>query len=240
MMIMSRRLLILDAGLIVLLVLGVVKLRQDWNSFVSIHSVSSIQPKPQEFPSLPAAAPIRGESTADWTDIPSKDPFSFDRNDIDIVIAEATTPVPTGPKPILFGVLAIGTDRTAFVAAGTPGNRNSRPMRVGESVDGWKIVDIANKSIDVESNGIRQTLIMNDPSAQVPRDGSRTAGSGSASTIIQATSASPVSATPNTSAPSSPSSPSSSTTTTQPAPQGVKGHWEMTPFGIRRFVPDPQ
>jgi hypothetical protein len=202
--------------------------------------VESIQPKPQEFPSLPAAASVSTEPVADWTDIPSKDPFSFDRNDVDIVIAEPTSVVPTGPKPILFGIIGIDTDRTAFVAAGTPGNRNSRPMKVGDSVDGWKIVEIANKSIDVESNGIRQTLIMNDPSAQIPRDSGRTAGSGSASTIIQATTASPVSAPSNTRAPPSSSSPSSSTTKTQQAPQGVKGHWETTPFGIRRFVPDPQ
>src|SRR4051794_18046288 len=106
---MLRRLIILDLGLVVLLALGVGKLRRDWRAFDPAHDVTHIQPKPQVFPSL-AAAGTSGSSDADWAEIPSKDPFSFDRNDVDIVVAEAPQK-PLGPKPFLAGTMIIGKDR---------------------------------------------------------------------------------------------------------------------------------
>jgi len=211
-----RRLLILDAGLVVLLVIGGMKLRKDWLAFAPTHDLSAIQPKPLAFPSLPMTIVATVGTSADWTEIPSKDPFSFDRNDIDIpaVVVEAPAK-PVGPKPILFATIIIGSDRHAFVAQGVPGNRNSRDMKIGETVDGWTIVDIARNSIEVESNGSRQTVIMNDPSAGVSRDVSRT-------NVVPATTSS-----------AQPSVPA------QPQGQRGGGHYEPTPFGSPRWVADP-
>ena len=210
---MSGRLLILDAALIVLLILGGMKLKQDWLAFGPAHDIAAVQPKPQAFPSLPQAGVGGVAASGDWTEIPSKDPFSFDRNDIDIVIAEAA-PKPVGPKPFLSGVIGIGSDWTALVSPA--GNRNSKPMKLGETIDGWTIVDITRNSIEIESNGLRQTVITNDPSALVPREVTRTSVS--------------------------PPNPAPQPVTTQPTPpQGQRGggHYELTPFGSSRWVADP-
>src|SRR5262245_6685900 len=144
---MLRRLIILNLGLLTLLALGAVKIRRDWKAFGPAHEVSQIQPKPHTFPPLTAGgAPVNTD--ADWTEIPSKDPFSFDRNDVDIVVAEAALK-PTGPKPFLAGTMIIGKDRWALVAPA--GGKNTAPAKVGEAVGDWTIVEILEKSIQVEA-----------------------------------------------------------------------------------------
>src|SRR5206468_2142230 len=60
------------------------------------------------------------------------------------------------------------------VAPGKPGNRNYRSMKAGEVVDGWTIIEISEKSIVIEANSVRESVIMNDPSAQLERDHTRT------------------------------------------------------------------
>jgi hypothetical protein len=231
---MLRRLLILDAGLVVLIVLGGMKLTQDWRAFGPTHDVAGIQSRPQVFPALPSTTGANASETAAWTEIPTKDPFSFDRNDIDIVVAEAP-PKPVGPKPVLFGVMVIGNDKTAFVASGPTGNRNSRPMKVGEEIDGWTIVEIATKSIEIQSNGQRQTVILNDPSAAIPRDASRTAAASAPTPTVIQSSQPPVPgnvSTPNAGTTAQPQAP--------PAPPGKTGHWEQTPFGMKWYDDPPR
>ena len=54
--------------------------------------------------------------------------------------------------------------------------RNARsylPTRIGETVDGWELVEIGSKSVVVESNSVRTTVFMNDPSAVIPRETAR-------------------------------------------------------------------
>jgi len=224
----------MDAGLIVLLVFGVLKFRQDWKAFDPTHDVSAIQPTPQAFTALPVVPSGNAAGSGDWTEIPTKNPFSFDRNDIDIVVAEAP-PKPVGPKPVLFGIMVIGTDKTAFVAPGG-GNRNSRPMKVGEVVDGWTIVEIGTKTIEVESNGNRQAVILNDPTAQISRAIDRTSApvtGGSSTTVIQ-----PNGQTSGTNI-TERSSPAPDRGQPAPPPGQPTGRYEDTPFGIKRWVPGP-
>src|SRR4051812_36325037 len=129
---MLRRLIVLNLILVALLVVGGMKLREDWKAFGPAHDVAHIQPKPQVFPPL-AAGGASANADADWTEIPAKDPFSFDRNDVDIVVAEAP-PKPVGPKPFLAGTMMIGKDRWALVA---PQGKSTVPAKVGENVGDW-------------------------------------------------------------------------------------------------------
>jgi len=181
---MLKRILILDVGLLVLLVLAGVKLRRDWQAFDPAHDLALIQPAAQAFPALPVTA-ATGGAAADWTEIPARNVFSFDRSDIDIVAATpAEPPKPSAPKPVLFGTIFLDkTHQMALLASG-PSGRNYREMKVGEEIDGWKVVEIQNKSVVVESLGVRETVIMNDPSARIPRDGGVRTASASAPTII--------------------------------------------------------
>jgi hypothetical protein len=161
----------------------------------------------------------------DWTDIPSKNLFSFDRTDIAIVIPPDTVK-PAGPKPILFGTIKLGDDQLAMVGSGQSNNRTDRPMRVGETIDGWTLAEIQEKAIVVSWNDTKQTIVMSDPTAQVPRDYSRTATAGSASTTVLTSTPAPT-PTPTTVAP------------TTPAPQAPgKSHVIDTPFG-KKVIQDP-
>ncbi len=180
---MTKKILILDVALLVVLVVGGTKFRSAWLAFGPAHDVAAIQPLPQTFPAIlaPVAANVQ---SADWTEIPTHNLFSFDRNDIDIApVVEADPPKPLGAKPILFGTMMLGAKKTAMVAPGPTGNKNYKSMGIGEVIDGWTIVEVLPTSIIVESNGSRQTVTMNDPVALVPRDAGKTASAAPTSVI---------------------------------------------------------
>jgi hypothetical protein len=234
---MIRRILLLNAGLLILLGFGVVKLRQDWNLFNSTHQVSAIKPRNETLPGLPVGT-VSSQLTADWNSIPSRNPFSFDRQDITLVAPADPAPPqkPLGPKPVLLGVMNIGASRLAVLASSQGGGaHNSRTVRIGESVDGWTVMEIEDKSLIVEGNAARETIVMNEPSSQVQRE--RTQGSGANSVpavqnVGQAAStpAKPA-ATPATTAPSQ------STPDGQVQPDGSR--IIQTPFGPHRIPKDP-
>lgn len=170
---MTRRLIVLDLALVSLLVAGIVKFRGDWLAFEPAHQVSAIQPKPETLPALPAAKAAAPVGAADWTEIPTRNPFSFDRNDIAILAPPPEPPKAVGPKPVLFGTMNLGQNWIAMLASGQPNNRNSRPVRVGEIIDGWTVVEIKDKAVVVEANSSRQTVDI-DAAVLVPRDSGRT------------------------------------------------------------------
>ncbi len=168
---MTKRILFFDLLLLAVLVIGAKTLRDQWCSFESLHQVSAIQAiteapaaTVQTLTAVLAPAP-------DWTDIPARNLFSFDRSDIAIV---AKAPTPPGPKPYFFGTVSIGPQRMAMVGPGRAGNRSYRPMKTGEVVDGWTVTEIQEKAVVVTASGITEMLIMNDPSAQPPRQRTRT------------------------------------------------------------------
>lgn len=232
---MIRRLVILDSVLVILLGLGGAKVRQDWRAFGPAHQVSAIQPKAETFPTLPAAGPATGGGASDWTDIPSHNPFSFDRNDI-AILAPSEPPKPVGPRPILFGTMALDDGRVAMLASGQAANRNSRPMKVGQTIDGWTVVEIQAKSVVIEANSTRETVIMDDPTVQVPRDYTRTLASAApAPAVMQPMSqpaAVPSSATSGT--------PSTSSGFSQNATQEPRVRILQTPFGtVRQTIDEP-
>jgi hypothetical protein len=72
-----------------------------------------------------------------------------------------------------------------MMAPGQNGNRNSRPFKVGETADGWTIVQFDDNSVVVEANGNRATIVVNDPSAPVQRDHTRTLAVADATPAVQ-------------------------------------------------------
>jgi hypothetical protein len=237
---MFRKLLIADVLLAALLGWGVLRVRQDAIAFEASHRVENIQAAPENVAPLPAApsAPV-ATNVAEWTDILARNPFSFDRNDVPIVVGTPQTAVPLnlGPKPTLFGTMALGRDRVAMIApGGNPGQaagRNSRPMRVGESMNGWELVEIHDKSVVMRAGDRMETLVMNDPTAQVPRDAARTITPTPAPTVqvVQGSASSQTNIPQAAAAPSSPDDLSA-----RPAPldengRPKKGRWIPTPFG---------
>jgi hypothetical protein len=225
---MMRRIIILDIALIVVLITGGLKLRREWAAFSPAHQVSAVQPPPESVPALPATWARAGSAAADWTDIPAHNPFSFDRNDI-AILKPPEPPKPVGPKPILFGTMGLGQGWIAMLASGQPNNRNSRPMHVGETLDGWTVVEITDKAVVVEANARRETVVMNDPTAQVPRDYTRTLAS--AAPPVQSVSPAPSSSA----APVSRPAPSAASPSGGNSPSATPCVRELrTPFGIVR------
>ena len=171
-----RRIWILNLALLAVLVATIVRLHNEWIMFSATHNPGAIAPDREAFQKLPVGVPPNSPAPGNWTDIPSRNPFSFDRTDVAILEpkAPAAPPVTVGPKPALFGTMSIGKEIIALVAPGKPGNRQYKPMKAGEVVDGWTIVSISDKSIIIRANSIEESVVMNDPTAQVQRDYTRT------------------------------------------------------------------
>jgi hypothetical protein len=216
-----RRIWILDVALLALLAAIATRFHNEWIMFNATHQTGAVEPEREQFAKLPSGIPPNSPAPANWTDIPTHNPFSFDRTDVAILEPKAPPPPPVppvklGPKPVLYGTMSIGSEVMALVGTIKPGNQKS--MKVGEIVDGWTIVSIADKTMVIKGNDLQETVIMNDPTVQVQRDHSRTADVPTAPAVV------PVS-TP----PAAPPQPAASPQ--QPAQR--RRVQQVTPFGIR-------
>jgi hypothetical protein len=219
---MFRRLILFNAILLVLGVGGVFRLRYDIQAFSAEHRLDRIQPDSDK-PLPKAISSAAATPKQEWPDIAAHDPFSFDRNDVAIVIAGQAAQQPKRPKPILFGTMRLGKNPLAMLAPGDSGTRSSKPVYVGEVFDGWTVVEIQDKTVTVKSDDVKETLIINDPIAQALRDYGRTGGSGPSPIAPP----SPAPPTPPI-APPQVSDPQSIT----PGTSGKKACQVYTPFGM--------
>ena len=170
-----RRIWILNLSLVAVLAAITVRLYGEWIMFDATHQTGAVEPDRETFTKLPSAVPPNPPAPANWTDIPARNPFSFDRTDIAILEPKAP-PAPkiqAGPKPVLFGTMSLGKEMMAMIAPGKPGSRDYKPMRVGETIDGWTIVSISDKALVIKANETEETILMNDPTAQIPREHTR-------------------------------------------------------------------
>jgi hypothetical protein len=171
---MSQRLVVLNVVFLGLVVAGILRLRHDAVAFASEHRVEQIQPESNKQPpkSVQAAAT---PGKQEFGDIAAHNPFSFDRNDVTLVITPPAAQQPKRPKPILLGTMMLGKDRIAMLSPGDSGGRASRPVRPGELFDGWMLLEIQDKSVMMQSENIKESVILNDPTAPVQRDIEKTA-----------------------------------------------------------------
>jgi hypothetical protein len=170
---MVRRLVLLNLLLAAIVVAGVVRLRRDMAIFSSDHQVSLITPASEK--PLPKAADVLVlPAKQEWSEIATRNPFSFDRNDVPLVITPPTPLQPRRPKPILFGTMLLGSDRLAMLAVGDAPKSSSRPVRVGETFDGWTLIEIQNEAVTVQWDQTKESLKVNE--VQVARDYSKTVG----------------------------------------------------------------
>jgi len=232
-----RKLILINAVLAVLVGWGSVKVKRDWQQFRIDHNIQNIQAV-SEVKLQPVIRKTVGPRPDDARQVAENNVFSFDRSDVAIKQAPAAAAArPAGPKPVLFGTMLIGGPRMAMLGPGVSGNRSYRPMIVGEVIDGWTLVEVKDKSVVLESNGVRDTVLMNDPTALVPRDYSRTVSAQpqiSGGTAVRPT-ASQQQAAP---APPPPSQqPTGNNPQGGPAP---KTRVIDTPFGKKVITVDPQ
>lgn len=228
---MSRRLLLLNLAMAGLLVFGVVRLRRDIREFRQQHGIDRIQPGSDK--KLLKGLPGAGTAAAqEWSQIAARNPFSFDRNDVALILTPPAAARPQRPKPILFGTMALGTDRLALLGIGDSGSRTSKPVRTGETFDGWQLMEIQDKSVVVQWEGIKETVILNDPTAQVQRDFSKTAAAAASQPAANLS--------VPAQAPATPAPPPAPTAANPPpaqplplSPAGKKQIMVNTPFGPR-------
>ena len=225
---MKRELIIINVILALTVIGAAVELRRGWVEFETTHSPAGIQFDGEAL-GVPAGAESPARPVQDWTAIAEQNLFSFDRNDL--VIETSEGPVAAGPRPFLFGTVSLGDEPMAMLASGGAGNRASRPVRIGRVIDGWELIEILDKSVRIRSGGVETTVIMNDPTARIPRDRRRTAARSGAAPAVSSVQA-PVpaarvqSGTPNPAA-----------VTEDTVPPGFM--IQRTPFG-NRLVPKPQ
>jgi hypothetical protein len=241
---MNRRLLILDLMLAGILVYAGFAFSRGWRGFTGSHQPAQVQPGAGISPTADVTPVASAATDEDWTDAVEKNPFSFDRNDQEVIVkepeaAKETRPTPATPKPVLYGVMSIGGERVAMIGPARANTRASMAARVGETFDGWEIVEIQDKTAIVVSNGQREALIMNDPTANVPRDYSKTSSTSRTQSMA-----------PSTAAKAAPPSPAAEAAKSDyvivppPAePEGPKkAEWIQTPFGprLQEVKPPPQ
>ena len=231
------RIWIANVSLLAVVVATAVRLHNDWIMFNATHQTGAVEPEREKFTKVASGVPPSSPAPANWTDIPSHNPFSFDRTDIAILEPKAPPPPPApkvalGPKPVLFGTMSLGKEMMAMIGPAKPGNRDYKPMKVGDVIDGWTVVSIAEKSVIVKGNEVEETIAMNDPTAQVPRDHSRTIEAAPAPGVTSTSGFSPPPA-----AVSSPQTPGARAQ--QPQQPGQPGQrrrtTQITPFGIREI-----
>jgi len=234
---MWRRLLLIDVMLSVVFIYGLSRVWQTWNEFEIGHRVDKVEAEKESVKVFPSVNTSRAASE-DWTEISIKNPFSFDRNDVAVV-----APKPEAPallKPILFGTMAIGGEWIAMLSPNQGATRTSRPVKVGEAIGGWQVLEIHEKSVVVtEESGVRQTIALSDVTAQIPRDyGSRTLA-------VMGAPPSAVTVTTPAAAPPSPQ-PQPLNSAAPPAPQPAQGapgprtKVVHTPFGDNIVtIPEP-
>ena len=235
---MKRELIVINMILALAVIGATVELRRGWVEFETTHSPAGIQ-----FDGEALGIPDEADGTArpiqDWTAIAEQNLFSFDRNDLGIETPEG--PVAAGPRPFLFGTLSLGDAPMAMLASGEAGTRAYRPVRIGELIDGWELIEILDKSVRIRSGSVETTVIMNDPTAQRPRDRSRTTARSGAAPVVSTVQA-PVSAT-NVQSGVNPTParqagrPNPAAVTEDNVPPGFM--IQRTPFG-NRLVPKPQ
>ncbi len=224
-----RRIWILDLTLLALLVAITTRLHNEWIMFSATHQAGAVEPEREQFGKLSSNLPSNAPAPANWTDIPSHNPFSFDRTDIAILEPKAPPPpaVKLGPKPVLYGTMSIGADLIAMVGSTKPGNQKS--MKVGEVVDGWTIVSIGDKKMVIKGNDVQETVVMNDPTMEIPRDHTRTSDAAQPNVVsVSAPSPAPVAQPAAAQQPAAP--------TQQPQQPGQRRRIrQVTPFGIREI-----
>lgn len=211
---MSKGTWLINGACCVLLLWGGFTFSKNWKVFGADHQVSLLKNSPDRVVVKGAAASAAPVTQA-WADIPSRNPFSFDRNDIDIAPVAPPAPRAAAPKPVLFGVVDLGKGPVAML--GDPGGRSSsQSVKVGEQFKGWTVVKIDKRAVLVENNGVEESIVMGI--VPVDRDSGKTAVAASAPPVV--TIASP----PTAPVP---------VTTSAPAPSAAEpgGGFIDTPFG---------
>jgi hypothetical protein len=114
----------------------------------------------------------------------------------------------------------LGKEWTAAIGSGRNPGRAFRTMKAGETIDGWTIAKIEDKSVLVQSGERQEVLIMNDPTAALQRVAEKTAAS-AASPVTQ------VSSPPRTTEPAG----GPATAASPPPAAATPGNVIVTPFG---------
>jgi hypothetical protein len=156
---MSRqRLWILNVALGSMLIFGGLRLRNDWNAFGATHQAGLLHGSAGSGVKALAPPPPSAATVTDWTDIASRSPFSFDRNDINLDLTPPVAAPVAGPRPVLLATLLLGNERLALMAKSAAEARASSRVKVGETFEGWEIVDIQDSAVVVTSNGARESI----------------------------------------------------------------------------------
>jgi len=222
---MDRRIVLLDVILALIAVTLGYQFYRGWSQFESTHAVALVGPTEEIDATVGPLEELEfTREERDWTATAESNPFSPDRNDVAVVgavvpVDEGMTTVTDAPPPILIGTMLLGDELVALMGPRDSGTYG--PVRVGEALEGWRLLEIDRKTVVVGANGVREDVIMNDPTIAVPRRTTRTAATPRATPVAP----NPTPVPPPTPAPQLPTT-SAEPGTPSPGPRVVQ-----TPFG---------
>jgi hypothetical protein len=195
------------------------KLRTDWRTFHANNDPRMIKLRPVSPVATPDAL-----SPHDYVVVAQQNPFHPERNDV--VPPPPVVQAPTGPPPLIYGSMILGTER--FALMGMENDPKPRKVMEGESFGGYKLAQVLPQSVVLESGGAKSEVMLYNALARLRRDQSRTQSSSGGSTAGTGPTSAPLATTVSGPAPYAPP-PLPPATSNTPAPPGKK--LVETPFG---------
>jgi hypothetical protein len=183
---MSKRMLLLN----ILLLVGCVYLGrmvyQDFSEFDETHKVIAVEPESAENKGADSKA-LTVQNPTPVT--PSENMVISEKNlFLESRSLQAATAVPPpevapalNPKPILMGVVMVGSEPRAFVQnlRAQPGQRSTKILKIGELYEGYKVAQIQRSRVELSytspsGNVTTQVLDINDVANRAARAAAKT------------------------------------------------------------------
>lgn len=204
------------------------KLRRDWQQYSAKNGPQALEIHPLAGVAAPSPLP-----TTDYTTIARQNPFHPERNDI---ITEPTQTKVTGPPPLVYGSIILGSVRIALL--GTEQSPKAERVAEGSTFAGYRLARVLPQSVVLDSGAGNEEIMFYNALERIHRQAGKTSASARPSTPPPAASSgngqsASQAVVVNAEAANSSVVPPSSSTPAPSAPPGKE--WRETPFGRMLF-----
>ncbi len=158
---MSRKLIVLDALLVIVMLIVGAQFRKHWQA-AKARDIAASHPRVAvpPVPPLPKIEPAPPVSPSKYVDVAQKDLFDKSRNpNIPVEPPKPAPPPPPPPPPpplpVFYGFMVLRSGPIAILAANAGGQHQA--VHVGEPIGQYRLTDIASDSLTLEWNG--QTFV---------------------------------------------------------------------------------
>lgn len=165
---MKRRLILVNLSLLGLVAALALQLRSQWKSYQLTHHSALLNAK-AERSNQPGKTAMKPLEVLNYSAIVDNHLFTPDRNNI--IPPDVTVPAKTLPKPVLTGVIGLGEEEFALMISADPKEgRDSKRLKVGESISGYTLVKIFDQKVLMGVDGQEVEIRISEPTQLVARE----------------------------------------------------------------------